>query len=208
VGKYTALGKNQMLLALKGTNPTTPITHAALFDAAADITAVTGVTSTDTFTKTTHGLVNGDLVILTAMSGGSGLRAGNAGNGDENAEPLFVIGSTTNTFQLSRTPGGAAADLGTDVTAVTVTKLVELTGGSPAYARKAIAYNNPVDGSMDDSTNGAVFDVPAGATVDYVGYFSAVTAGTLDAIDKVTPETFGGQGTYTLTDSDLDLLAA
>lgn len=213
MGKYTYAAKNLMLNALKGTNPTTPITHVGLLTAAAaPLTAVTAVTSTDTFTKTAHGLVNGDVVILTSVTGGTGgtdpLRYGNAGNGDENAEPFFVIASAANTFQLSRTSGGAAVDIGTDITAATVTKLTEVTGGSPAYARKAIAYNAAADGTMDDSTNGAVFDVPAAAVVDYVGYFSAVTAGTLLGIDKVTQETFAAQGTYTLTDSDLDLLAA
>lgn len=208
MGKYTAAAKNQMLSALKGTNPTTPITHAGLMTAGAAITAVTGTASTDTLTKTAHGLANGDVVILTSMTGGAGILAGNAGNGDEGAEFLFVIGVTANTFQLSRTSGGAALDFTSDITAVTVTKLTEVSGGSPAYARKAIAYAAPADGLMDDSTNGAVFDVPAGGVVDYVTYHSAITAGTLLAADKVTQETFAGQGTYTLTDSKLDLLAA
>jgi hypothetical protein len=48
-----------MLNAMKGTNPTTPITHAGLFDEATALTGVTGVASTDIFTKVTHGLTNG-----------------------------------------------------------------------------------------------------------------------------------------------------
>jgi hypothetical protein len=208
VGKYTAAGKNLMLNALKGTTPATPITHAGLYDEATPITGVTSVASTDVFTKVGHGLANGDLVILTSLTGGAGLEAGDAGNANEAAAPYYVIGVSGNDFQLSRTSGGASVDHTTNVTALTITKLVEISGGSPAYARKAIAYNNAAEGTMDDSTNGAVFDVPAGATVDYVGYFSASTAGTLLAVDKVTSEAFAAQGTYTLTDSDLDLLAA
>lgn len=210
MGKYTAAAKDQMLLALKGTNPTTPITHAGLMTAGTPITGVTGANATDLFTKTSHGLTTGDLVILTAMTGGAGIKAGNAGNGDEGAEPFFVIASglTANDFRLSRKSGGSTIDFTSDISAVTVTKLTEISGGSPAYARKAIAYNNPADGFMDDSTNGAVFDVPAAAVVDYASYHSASTAGTLLGIDKVTQETFGAQGTYTLTDSDLDLDAA
>ena len=114
--------------------------------------------------------------------------------------------ATTSSFRARR--AARASNHTTNVTALTITKLVEISGGSPAYARKAIAYNTAAKGTMDDSTNGAVFDVPAGAAVDYVGYFSASTAGTLLAVNKVTQEVFGAQGTYTLTDSDLDLLAA
>lgn len=202
---YTSAGKDLMLNALRGTNPTTPITHAGLLDAGTALTAVTAVTSTDTFTKTSHGLANGTLVVLTEKTGGTGVTAGDAGNANGLAEPLFVIGVTANTFQVSRASGGAAADIGTDITSVTVTPLVEISGGTPAYARKAILFNAPVDGAMDDSTNGAVFDIPAGATVDYGSLHSALTAGTLLVIDRVTSESFAGQGTFTLTDADLVL---
>lgn len=80
----------------------------------------------------------------------------------------------------------------------------ELAGGSPAYARKAIAWNAASGGSMDDSTNGVVFDVPAGSTVSWVSMWN--TAGTVRYVKKqVTSEVFGAQGTYTITDADLDL---
>jgi hypothetical protein len=80
----------------------------------------------------------------------------------------------------------------------------EVTGGSPAYARVAIAWNAASGGSMDDSTNGAVFDVPAGTTVTWVSGWN--TAGTVRYFKKqVTSEAFGAQGTYTVTDADLDL---
>jgi hypothetical protein len=193
---YTAAGKNLMLSAMKGTNPTTQITHAGLFDEAAALTSVTGVAATDIFTKVSHGLTNGNLVVLRSLTGGTGLF---------NEFPYYVIGVAGDTFQLSQISGGSAVNFTTDVSSVSVVKLVEISGGSPAYARKAIAFNTPVDGSMDDSTNGAVFDCPAGAVVNYAGFFSAVTAGTLNAIDPVTEETFGAQGTYTLTNADLDL---
>ena len=80
----------------------------------------------------------------------------------------------------------------------------ELTGGSPAYARQAIAWNAAAAGSMDDSTNGVVFDVPAGVTVSWISLWN--TAGTVRYLKKdVTDEAFGAQGTYTVTDADLDL---
>jgi hypothetical protein len=79
----------------------------------------------------------------------------------------------------------------------------ELTGGSPAYARKAIAWGAAAAGSMDETTS-PVFDVPAGSTVSWVSYWNA--AGTVRYLKKnVTDEVFGAQGTYTLTDTDFDL---
>lgn len=80
----------------------------------------------------------------------------------------------------------------------------ELTGGSPAYARKAVAWAAAAAGSMA-ATGSVVFDVPAGSTVAYVSYWN--TAGTSRYAKKaVTSEVFAGQGTYTLTAETLDLL--
>lgn len=189
---YTHLGRNAMLDALGALN-----THAGLLQADAPV-ATTGETVDDTFDETAHPFNNGDLVVLSGLSGGSGLVAG---------LPYFVVNDAANSFQIALVPGGAAVDFGTDVTAVNVTRLQELAGGSPAYARKAITWSAAALGTMD-SSNAPVFDVQAGDIVDYVGFYSASSGGTLYAIDQVTQETFGGQGTYTLTDADLDLLAA
>lgn len=188
---YTAAGKNSMLDHLG-----TEITYVGLFDEAAAITSVTGTASTNLLNKTSHGLTNGDLVVLRSITGGAGLA---------NELPYYVVGVSGSDFQLSLVSGGSAIDFTTDISSVSVVKLVEISGGSPAYARKAIAWGAAAAGLMDDSTNGAAIDVPASAVVNYVGFFSAVTTGTLYAIDAVTEETFGAQGTYTLTDAKLDL---
>jgi hypothetical protein len=82
----------------------------------------------------------------------------------------------------------------------------ELAGGSPAYARKAITWSAAGSGTMDDS-NVPVFDVPAAGVVLYVGLWSLVTGGVFYGSALVTQETFAAQGTYTLTDMDLDLNA-
>jgi len=79
----------------------------------------------------------------------------------------------------------------------------EVTGGSPAYARKAIAWNAAASGSIDDST-APTFDVPAATTVSWISGWN--TAGTVRYFKKdVTDEVFGAQGTYQITDLDLDL---
>jgi hypothetical protein len=74
----------------------------------------------------------------------------------------------------------------------------ELSGGSPAYARKAATWAAASAGSVALS-NQPVFDVPAAGVVARVGFQSAVTAGTYYGDGEVTDETFGGQGTYTVT---------
>jgi hypothetical protein len=201
---YTAEAKDLMLNALKGTNPTTPITHVGLQTAGAEITSVSSSDAL-TFDKTSHGLSAGDMVILTEKTGGSALVAGDAANANEGARVYFVIatGLTANAFRVSTIPGGTAEAHGSNVTSTKVIKLTELSGGS--YARVSIAYNTAVGGTMDDSTNGAVINVPAAGVVNYVSYHSASTSGKVLAIDKVTQESFGAAGTYTLTDSDLDL---
>lgn len=78
----------------------------------------------------------------------------------------------------------------------------EVSGGSPAYARKAITWGAAASGAIDDATNGATFDVPAGVTVTHVGFWDGAT---FMASDAVTNEVFAAQGTYTLNDADLDL---
>ena len=53
----------------------------------------------------------------------------------------------------------------------------ELTGGSPAYARKAATWA-AASGAERALSATVAFDVPAGATVRYVGRWTALTAGT------------------------------
>lgn len=79
----------------------------------------------------------------------------------------------------------------------------EVTGGSPAYARKLVTWNVASGGSIDDS-NVPVFDIPAGTTVTWASFWDL--AGTSRYAKKaITSESFTNQGTYTLLDADLDL---
>lgn len=69
--------------------------------------------STDTFTKTSHGLSNGNIVVFdsTTITGFT-------------ADTLYyVVGSTTNTFQLSESSGGSAVTVSGSTTDVSVTTL-------------------------------------------------------------------------------------
>jgi hypothetical protein len=75
----------------------------------------------------------------------------------------------------------------------------EISGGSPAYARKAVSGGSAASGGSVLISANITFDVPAGTTVSYVGMWSASTAGTYYGHFDVTDEVYAGQGTYVLT---------
>lgn len=74
----------------------------------------------------------------------------------------------------------------------------EVTGGSPAYARKAISWGAAAASAI---TGAPVFDVGSGTTVTFAGVAVSNVAGTADVRDKVaiTSQTFSSQGTFTVT---------
>lgn len=72
----------------------------------------------------------------------------------------------------------------------------EVTGGSPAYARKAITWGAPSNGVISGTVT---FDVPAGTTVVGAGVHDAVSAGNYLDGAAVTSQAFATQGTYALT---------
>lgn len=79
----------------------------------------------------------------------------------------------------------------------------EVTGGSPAYARKALTWTaGASDGIV---TASATFDVPTGTTVTHIAVCGGVSgANLLDRI-AITSQTFSAQGTlvvnFTFTQS-------
>jgi hypothetical protein len=75
----------------------------------------------------------------------------------------------------------------------------EATGGSPAYARKAITWNAAASGARSAS-NQPVFDVPAG-TYLYAGFFSASTGGTFWGY---APLGSGARRQFTVDDTTAD----
>lgn len=74
----------------------------------------------------------------------------------------------------------------------------EVTGGTPAYARKSMGWGAAANSAI---TGAPVFDVPSGTTVTYFGVCVSGTAGTADLRDRttVTSQAFSSQGTYTVT---------
>ena len=72
----------------------------------------------------------------------------------------------------------------------------EPTGGSPAYARKALTWTG---GGADPTSAVATFDIPSGTTIVGAGLHDALTAGNyLDGVG-VTSQAFASQGQYQVT---------
>lgn len=71
----------------------------------------TATAATDLVNVTGHGLVNGQRVRFYSLTGGAGLAL---------ATPYYVISATQDTFQVSTTFGGAAVNITTNYSAVTV----------------------------------------------------------------------------------------
>lgn len=100
-------------------------------------------------------------------------------------ETLAIAYGTTAAYGAlyTTTPGGSAG--------------TEVTGGSPAYARKPLSWTaGASDGAVSVT---ATFDVPAGTTVVGAGLHSAVTAGTYYDGAAVTSQAFATQGTFAVT---------
>lgn len=76
----------------------------------------------------------------------------------------------------------------------------EVSGGSPAYARKAVTWAAASAGSKA-SNAAVVFDVPASTTVSHIGYWRSSTF--LGSRALSANETFTGQGTYTIASGSL-----
>ena len=76
----------------------------------------------------------------------------------------------------------------------------EVSGGSPAYARKNLGWTAASGGS---TTGGATFDVPSGVTVTFAAVAASGTAGTADIRDSgaVPSQQFSSQGQYVISTS-------
>ena len=74
---------------------------------------------------------------------------------------------------------------------------VELSGGSPAYARMPVAWTVPVAGKIYITAD-QTFNIPLGAVVAGWHGFTALTGGTDYGGKDLTPETFAEQGQYKL----------
>lgn len=84
---------------------------------------------------------------------------------------------------------------------------VEISGGTPAYARKSVTYPAASAGQVAATNVPITFDVPA-STVTHWAAMSASTAGTMGAAGAfAASEVFAAQGTYNINTLTLNPLA-
>lgn len=102
---------------------------------------------------------------------------------EKNASVSSYTGRMTHAALFSTVPGASAG--------------TELTGGTPAYARKALSWGG-ASGGVQTAT-AVTFDVAAGSTVAGAGLYDAISAGNYRDGGSVTSQAFASQGTYQLT---------
>ena len=109
-GRITALDE---AIQFSAANPTPQRVGATACPVWPVAQAVTGTAATDLIAQPQHGLLAGDAVKFSTLTGGAGLAPGTI---------YYVIaaGLTADAFQLSATLGGAAIDFTTDITAGTL----------------------------------------------------------------------------------------
>lgn len=108
----------------------------------------------------------------------------------------MAIQTATQKNTLATAYGGAALYAALYTTAPGGSAGTEVTGGSPAYARKSISWGAASGGVI---TASVTFDVPTSTTVVGAGVHTAITAGTYLDGAAVTSQAFASQGTYLLT---------
>ena len=79
---------------------------------------VTATAATNKVNSTSHGLVNGDTVVFTALTGGAGLATDTT---------YYVVNKGTNDFEVALIKGGSTVDITSDASAATAYKAAALT---------------------------------------------------------------------------------
>ncbi len=83
----------------------------------------------------------------------------------------------------------------------------EVSGGSPAYARKAIAWG-AATGGVAAASNTPLFDIPPSTTVSWLSLWN--TGGTTRYAKKAMSanESFGSQGTLSVTSGTITITSS
>lgn len=80
----------------------------------------------------------------------------------------------------------------------------EVTGGSPAYARKQGTWAE--SGGVSSLQATLQFDIPSGQQITHFALFDAVSGGTMGGSEALSAtENYGAQGTYDLTAASITI---
>jgi hypothetical protein len=107
---------------------------------------------------------------------------------------LWAIQTATQRATLAVAYGTAATHGAVYTTAPGGSAGTEPSGGSPAYARKALTWS-----AVNPNVATVTFDIPSGTTIVGGGVHTALTAGTYLDGAAVTSQAFASQGTYQVT---------
>lgn len=108
----------------------------------------------------------------------------------------MAIQTTTQKNNLANQYASLATHGAVYTTAPSSSAGTEPSGGSPAYARKALSWSSASAGVVSAT---ATFDIPSGATIVGIGVHTALTAGTYLDGASITSQAFASQGTLTVT---------
>lgn len=142
-----------------------------------NLNPITTTIASSLFTKTGHGLVNGNAIQLAGISTTTGI---------SNATRYYVVSATTNTFQVSLTVGGSAITLGgtadTNITASLSSGCYKWIPLSPGWVRLIVRHGT--DGTSGNASHTATLMVAA----------AAVTNGAWQALTRSTDNGTAGRG--------------
>lgn len=186
----------------KGTKPALLTEYVSVGESQAALTGWKSI-STSELEKAAHGLVTGNLVVVSALAGQGGSSGGSDGL-KEGDRPYYVEKVSVNIVKLSQTSTISAEIFLNTVTNATLTQIKEIA----VTARIKTTFGSAAKGVAEDATP-RLIGVPI-CKVNYILYFNALTEtldkGALDGISKVTEESFAAPGKYEVEKSKLDFL--
>lgn len=110
-GTYAKPADNTAPRRTRGIMEATSVDNVTFSAASGAVQTGTATASGDVVNVTSNGYANGSIVAFTVLTGGSGLRLN---------FPYFVVGTATNTFQVSRSLGGPVEDIAVNYSAISV----------------------------------------------------------------------------------------
>jgi hypothetical protein len=171
-------------------------------DPSRDVQTFLADSGTDTFTAVAHGMLDGEVVIVT--NSGGALPAGlSAEDASGNVRPYYVVSATADTFQLSLTSGGPAVvitDDGTGTHSVDADGKVSLTVQNVEPEHGSVQAGNTEPYVLSDGeTLDVIIDEGASQLVSFnTADFVTIGAATAAEVAAVINEDLVGASSHVL----------